>query len=218
MSAIVYTFAGGIHHRQFYWGHKEIMIPVYKSFEDALNADKSVDTVVNFASSRSAYSSTLDMLRFKQIRHITIIAEGVPERDTRDLIRRSKRMCVTILGPSTVGGIKPGCFRIGNTGGRLDNIVDCKLHRPGCVGFVSRSGGLSNELSNIISRTTNGVLEGMAIGGDRYPITTFMDHLLRYQNDPNCKIMVLLGEVGGTLEYEVANAIKQKLITKPVIG
>jgi ATP citrate (pro-S)-lyase len=53
------------------------------------------------------------------------------------------------------------------------------------VAYVSRSGGMSNELNNIISRNTNGVVEGVAIGGDRYPGTTFMDHLIRYQNDPD---------------------------------
>ena len=53
------------------------------------------------------------------------------------------------------------------------------------VAYVSRSGGMSNELNNIISRWTNGVYEGVAIGGDRYPGTTFMDHIMRYQRDPN---------------------------------
>lgn len=69
---------------------------------------------------------------------------------------------------SQVGGIKPGCFKIGNTGGMLDNILASKLYRPGSVAYVSRSGGMSNELNNIISRTTDGVYEGVAIGGDRY--------------------------------------------------
>lgn len=66
-----------------------------------------------------------------------------------------------------VGGIKPGCFKIGNTGGMLDNILASKLYRPGSVAYVSRSGGMSNELNNIISHTTDGVYEGVAIGGDR---------------------------------------------------
>ena len=71
--------------------------------------------------------------------------------------------------PLQVGGIKPGCFKIGNTGGMLDNILSSKLYRPGSVAYVSRSGGMSNELNNIISMNTNGVYEGVAIGGDRYP-------------------------------------------------
>jgi hypothetical protein len=60
-------------------------------------------------------------------------------------------------------------------------VLASKLYRPGSVAYVSRSGGLSNELNNIVSRNTNGVYEGIAIGGDRYPGTTFMDHLLRFQ-------------------------------------
>lgn len=66
---------------------------------------------------------------------------------------------------------------------------------PYSVAYVSRSGGMSNELNNIISLNTNGVYEGIAIGGDRYPGTTFMDHILRYQDDPNVKMIILLGEV-----------------------
>ena len=63
------------------------------------------------------------------------------------------------------------------------------------VAYVSRSGGMSNELNNIISRTTDGVYEGVAIGGDRYPGTTFMDHIMRYQENPEIKMIVVLGEV-----------------------
>lgn len=66
----------------------------------------------------------------------------------------------------------------------IDNIIASKLYRPGNVAYVSRSGGMSNELNNIISRNSNGVYEGIAIGGDRYPGTTFMDHILRFQSDP----------------------------------
>ncbi len=53
-----------------------------------------------------------------------------------------------------------GCFRIGNTGGMLDNVVACKLYQSGSVAYVSKSGGMSNELNNILSRVTDGVCEG----------------------------------------------------------
>ena len=63
------------------------------------------------------------------------------------------------------------------------------------VAYVSRSGGMSNELNNIISRNTDGVAEGVAIGGDRFPGSTFIDHILRYEADPSVGMIVLLGEV-----------------------
>lgn len=214
---MVYPFTGD-HRQKFYWGHKEVLIPVYKKMQDAMTKHKDADVMVNFASLRSAYESTLEVLEYPQIRTIAIIAEGIPENMTRKLIQAADAKNVAIIGPATVGGVKPGCFKIGNTGGMLDNILHSKLYRPGSVAYVSRSGGMSNELNNIISKATDGVFEGVAIGGDRYPGTTFMDHIMRYQNDPDAKLIVLLGEVGGTEEYEVCEALKDGRITKPMIA
>ncbi|KAI2804006.1 hypothetical protein BLOT_008146 [Blomia tropicalis] len=215
--AMIYPFTGD-HKQKFYWGHKEILIPVYKNMSDAMKKHPDADVLINFASLRSAYDSTIETLQYPQIRSIAIIAEGIPENLTRKMIRQAHDKGVTVIGPATVGGIKPGCFKIGNTGGMMDNLLSSKLHRPGSVAYVSRSGGMSNELNNIISRSTNGVYEGVAIGGDRYPGTTFLDHLIRYERDPDAKMMVLLGEVGGIEEYEVCKAIKEGQITKPLVA
>ena len=65
---------------------------------------------------------------------------------------------------------------------------------------------------------TNGTYEGIAIGGDRYPGTSFIDHLLRYEADPGCKMLVLLGEVGGIEEYRVIEAVKSGAIKKPIVA
>ncbi|KAG0219144.1 citrate synthase [Mortierella sp. NVP41] len=204
VAAMVYPF-GGAHVQKFYW--------------EAIAKFPEVDTVVNFASCRSVYDSTREIFKHsKQIRTISIIAEGVPERRARQILWEARERNVLVIGPATVGGIKPGCFKIGNTGGMMDNIVSSKLYRAGSVAYVSKSGGMSNELNNIISRTTDGVYEGVAIGGDRYPGSTFIDHLLRYEKDPGCKMLVLLGEVGGVEEYRVCEAIKNGTIRKPVIA
>ena len=56
--------------------------------------------------------------------------------------------------------MQAGAFRIGDTAGTLDNIVHCKLHRPGSVGFVSKSGGMSNEMYNVLARASDGLYEG----------------------------------------------------------
>ncbi|KRZ62354.1 ATP-citrate synthase [Trichinella nativa] len=199
--AMTYPMTGD-HKQKFYFGHKEILIPV----------------LINFASLRSAYDATVEALQFPQVRCIAIIAEGIPENFTRKLITRAEQAGVTIIGPATVGGIKPGCFKIGNTGGMMDNIMASKLYRPGSVAYVSRSGGMSNELNNIISQVTNGVYEGVAIGGDRYPCSTFCDHLLRFEDDPKVKMMVMLGEIGGVEEYKVCELLKNGKIKKPLVA
>ncbi|KAK5164704.1 hypothetical protein LTR04_001710 [Oleoguttula sp. CCFEE 6159] len=217
VAGIIYTF-GGQFVSKMYWGTSETLLPVYQSVEQAMAKHNDVDTVVNFASSRSVYSSTMELLEYPQIRSIAIIAEGVPERRAREILHVAKKKGVVIIGPATVGGIKPGAFKIGNTGGMMDNIVASKLYRKGSVGYVSKSGGMSNELNNIIANTTDGVYEGVAIGGDRYPGTTFIDHMLRYQADPECKVLLLLGEVGGVEEYRVIEAVKSGRINKPIVA
>ncbi|KAM0717190.1 hypothetical protein Q7P37_007042 [Cladosporium fusiforme] len=217
VAGIIYTF-GGQFVSKMYWGTTETLLPVYQSTANAMAKHPDVDTVVNFASSRSVYQSTMELMEFPQIKSIAIIAEGVPERRAREILHVAQKKGVTIIGPATVGGIKPGAYKIGNTGGMMDNIVASKLYRKGSVGYVSKSGGMSNELNNIIAQTTDGVYEGVAIGGDRYPGTTFIDHMLRYQADPECKVLVLLGEVGGVEEYRVIEAVKSGVITKPIVA
>ncbi|POS84340.1 Citrate synthase [Erysiphe pulchra] len=217
VAGIIYTF-GGQFVSKMYWGTSETLLPVYQNVEKAMAKHPDVDTIVNFASSRSVYSSTLELMEYPQIKSIAIIAEGVPERRAREILHIAKKKNITIIGPATVGGIKPGSFKIGNTGGMMDNIVASKLYRKGSIGYVSKSGGMSNELNNIIANKTDGVYEGVAIGGDRYPGTTFIDHLLRYQADPECKILLLLGEVGGVEEYRVIEAVKKGIITKPIVA
>ncbi|XP_047214791.1 ATP-citrate synthase-like [Girardinichthys multiradiatus] len=216
VSALIYPFTGD-HKQKFYWGHKEILIPVYKNMSDAMKKHPDVDVLITFASLCSAFESTMETMQVNAIRTIVIIAEGIPEAHTRKIIKAADEKGVTLIGPATVGGIKPGCFKIGNTGGMLDNILASKLYRPGSVAYVSRSGGMSNELNNIISCNTDGVFEGVAIGGDRYPGSVFTDHVLHYQDTPGVKMIIVLGEIGGTEEYKICQAIKQGQITKPVV-
>lgn len=204
------------YHKAFY-GTSEIMIPMYRKINEAKKHHPNADVMVNFASFRSAYPTTMEAFEEPGIRTVAIIAEGVPERRTRELIAVAHKHNKIIIGPATVGGIAAGAFKIGNTGGMLDNIITAKLHRPGSVGFVSKSGGMSNEVYNIIARNTNGLYEGVAIGGDRYPGSTLLEHCLRFEANPDIKMLVVLGEVGGTDEYDIVEALKAGAITKPLV-
>jgi ATP citrate (pro-S)-lyase len=218
VACMVFPFSGN-HYTKLYWGTEETLIPVYTSIGEAVRKHPETTIMINFASFRSVFETVNEALDYsEQIKTIAIIAEGVPESQTRQIIRRADSLHVGLVGPATVGGIKPGCFRIGNTGGMLDNIIMSKLYRPGSVAYVSKSGGMSNELNNIISRNSNGVYEGVAIGGDRYPGSLFLDHILRYNDNPEVKMIVLLGEVGGVDEYAVCEALKSGRVTKPLIS
>jgi len=217
VDAMVFPFSGN-HYVKFYWGTEEVLMPVYTTTKEAVQKHPNASVFVNFASFRSVHETSMEAMNYSNLKTIAIIAEGVPEQQTRDIIKVAEKKGVGIIGPATVGGIKPGCLRIGNTGGMLDNIVMSRLYRPGSVAYVSKSGGMSNELNNIVCRNSDGVYEGVAIGGDRYPGSRFLDHFLRYQDDPNAKMLLLLGEVGGIDEYDLIDAVKKGRITKPVVA
>jgi len=217
VAAMVFPFAGD-HMQKCYWGQKETSIPVFKDLGNCLRKHPDVSVFINFSSFRSAFVTSMEALQFEQLRVLCIIAEGIPEQQTRKLIREAAKKGVTIIGPATVGAIKPACIRLGNTGGMIDNLLAAKLYRPGSVAYVSKSGGMSNELNNVIARHSDGVCEGVAIGGDRYPGTRFIDHVMRFQDDEAVKIICLLGEVGGSDEYEICSALESGRITKPVVA
>ncbi|RWW55992.1 hypothetical protein BHE74_00037327, partial [Ensete ventricosum] len=114
--------------------------------EAACSAHPTADVFINFASFRRlvilllfAAASSMSALKQPTIRVVAIIAEGVPESDTKQLIAYARANNKVLIGPATVGGIQAGAFKIGDTAGTIDNIVQCKLYRPGSVGFVSKS-------------------------------------------------------------------------------
>ena len=232
VSAIINPFSRSNTSQFFYWGTGQIRVPVFGSIEDASKAmnsiseaeisashnekvclqdqkSKSISCCINFASSRSAFaSSKLIIEHFSQLSSLVVIAEGIPERYTKLLIREAQKRKFTFIGPSTVGGIRAGAFKIGNSAGMPDNIITCSLYRLGYVSYVTKSGGLSNELNFLIHQYADGVCEGIALGGDRYAGSTFSQHLLRFQHDPQCKVIIVLGEVGGIEEYSICDLIQ----------
>ena len=203
---------------KFFWGGDEVMIPLYKTTAEAQEAQPQADVLLNFASFRTAYDVTMEALDLGGFRVMMITAEGIPERLARKMNAYAREKNVTVIGPATVGGMSPGAFKIANVGGTIENIVNSKLHRAGSCGLVTRSGGLFNEVCNIIALNADGIAEGVAIGGDRFVGSVFIDNLLRLENNPDVKYMILLGEVGGTEEYKVIEAIKAGKLTKPIIA
>jgi len=204
--------------QKLFFGQEEIAVPVHGSIPSACKTHPTADVFINFASFRSAYASSMEALKQPTIRVIAIIAEGVPEADAKRLIAFARANNKVVIGPATVGGIQAGAFKIGDTAGTLDNIIHCKLYRPGSVGFVSKSGGMSNEMYNVLARVTDGLYEGIAIGGDVYPGSTLSDHVLRFNNIPQIKMIVVLGELGGKDEYSLVDALKQGKVGKPVVA
>lgn len=196
-----------------YFGDKPYIIPQYNTIEEAYHSHNTCDTLLNFASFRSAGQVAIQASKYFNTVHI--VAEGIEERLTRSLKAKEGGI---IIGPSSVGAITPSMFKIGNIGGSIDNIITSKLLRQGSVGLITRSGGLFNELAMLIAQNSNGIAQGVAIGGEKYARSTFLEVLKRYETDPSVKFNVIIGEVGGDLKIEVADAYIRGDLSKPIIG
>ena len=216
--AAIVSPTSGSRYGKFFFGSSEVLLPIYKTKHAAVAAHPQASVLLNFASFRRASRISSESLQLPGIRTIMITAEGMPERHARALKLQARALGKTVIGPATVGAIVPGAFKTANIGGTIENILACKLHRPGACGLVTRSGGLFNELAHTIALNADGIAEGVAIGGDRFAGSGFLDHLLRMQRNPQIKYLLLLGEVGGTEEYRVIEAIQDGRISKPMIG
>ncbi len=216
VAGIVHPGRSGYH--KAFFGEKEILIPIHDTLTEALRKHPQADVLINFASFRSTFVPAKEALESATIRTVIIVAEGVTERQTKELIALAAKNNKTVLGPSTVGGIAAGRFRIaGYAGGKIEHILQAKLYRPGSVGLVSKSGGIMNEMFSIIARATDGIYEGVAIGGDVYPGSTLLDHMLRFEAIPEIKMIVGMSELGGRDEYEIIRAKEEGKLTKPIV-
>jgi ATP-citrate lyase alpha-subunit len=203
---------------KLFFGDTEILVPVYPDIS-SIKKNSSIDTLINMASFRSATDATWEAIKSNFFKNIVIIAEGIPEREIREIIAYNESNSkLRIIGPATAGAIASGALRMWNSWGSLDNIVASGLYKKWSVGFVSRSGGMSNEMYRVIGNRTDGIHTGIALGWDRFVCSSFRDIVLEYEKNPEIKMIVLLGEVGSRDELEVGELLELKTISKPVVA
>jgi succinyl-CoA synthetase alpha subunit len=121
---------------------------------------------------------------------------------------------VRIVGPSSMGIISPGIGKVGQIGGEDPRGVFSK----GNIGVISKSGGMSSEVSWILTKNGIGQSTVIGIGGDILEGTTFTDLMEEFEKDPGTNAVVIFGEIGGTYEEEAAEMIKSGKFTKKVVA
>jgi succinyl-CoA synthetase alpha subunit len=143
------------------------------------------------------------------IRLVVCITEGVPMMDMTRVMPYLRERGVRMIGPNCPGLITPGSCKVG--------IIPGNICSPGRVGLVSRSGTLTYEVVNHLTRNGIGQSTCVGIGGDPIIGTNFLDVLRAFQDDPGTDAIVMLGEIGGTDEQKAAEFVRQH-VTKPVVG
>ena len=186
------------------FGSQFVSVPVYKTLKEATANHPESNTVLVYIGANRAYGGCMEALDNPSIKFVSMITEGVPEKDAKLLIKHSKKVGKLLNGPSAIGIMSAGECRLGVIGGEYNNLKLSKLHRQGSFGVITKSGGLSNEIMWMLSQFADGSTTTIGIGGDAYPCTDFVTYLEMFEKDPKTKAVVIVGEMGGDLEEKAA--------------
>lgn len=218
--SIMAIIAGGRGSESYFFGKREVRIPVFTHASDIDDLIKKTATLfLNLSSGRRVFDSTVDILQ--EVPYLlggVIFAEDVPEKHAIDLYNHVTRFEKFIIGPASVGLLIPKVVKLGAIGG-VDprQLIDSRVFTPGNTAVFSASGGMTNELIRIVAQSNNRLSFALAFGGDRFPVITPQDAFLLAQDDPNTEKIVYFGELGGIDEYEIATLLREGKITKKVI-
>lgn len=188
-------------------GTKVENIPVYDFVSEAL-VNHQIDAAISFVPPQFSKDSCLEVIENK-IQFLVITAEGIPDHDVVEILQFASLKGTVILGPGSAGVISPGKCKLG--------AHPPQMYKEGHVGIVSKSGALSYEIGKTLSENGIGQSTVVAIGGGPFWGLKQSDILSMFEADLETTMIVLLGEIGGTMEEDTAIVIK-KHITKPVIS
>jgi len=181
--------------------------PVYDFIKEAID-NHDINAAISFVPPAYCKDSCLEAIE-NNIKFLVISTEGIPEHDVVEILQFAVNKGTRILGPGTAGLISPGKCKLG--------VHPPQLYIKGHIGVISKSGALSYEVGKTLTENGIGQSTVVAIGGGPYWGLTQLNIIKLFQEDNETKMIVLLGEIGGTMEEDAAKFIKEK-VNKPVIA
>ena len=181
-------------------------VPIFNSVSDAKKATGANASVI-FVPAAFAADAILEA-SFAGIELVITITEGVPVRDMIRVMPIARQNGTKLIGPNCPGLITPEECLIG--------ILPGNIFKKGNIGLMSRSGTLTYEVVNMLTESDMGQTTCIGIGGDPVAGLYYQELLELFENDPDTKGIVLIGEIGGDAEEQAARFIKEK-VTKPVV-
>lgn len=182
-------------------------VPVYEFVADAIK-EHTIDAAISFVPPKFAKDSCLEIID-GGIKFLALTTEGIPDHDVIEILAYAKSKGTRILGPGTAGIIAPGKCKLGAHPGRM--------YMEGNVGLVSKSGALSYEVGKTLTEAGIGQSAVLAISGGPIWGMTQKDIIELFNEDEETEIIVLLGEIGGSMEEEAAEFIAAH-VKKPVVS
>jgi malate-CoA ligase subunit alpha len=192
-------------------GQTHLDRPVFNTVKDAVRAT-GAEASLAFVPPPYAADALMEAAD-AGLRLVCIITDGIPSQDMmrvkRYLRRYPKERRTTIVGPNCAGIISAGKAMLG--------IMPSNIYLRGSVGVVSRSGTLGYEAGAQMKALGIGITTSVGIGGDPINGSSFLDHLMLFEEDPDTKAVIMIGEIGGPQEAEAAKWVRQNM-KKPVVG
>ena len=182
-------------------------LPVYDSVREAKERTDATASIIFVPAAMAA-----DAIREAAeagMELIVCITEGIPVQDMTKVVPYVRSKGATLIGPNCPGLISPGQSKIG--------IMPNGIHRPGHIGVVSRSGTLTYEVVDQLTREGLGQSSCVGIGGDPVIGQTFTDVMKRFNEDDETELVVMIGEIGGNAEQQAAQYVREHF-TKPVVS
>jgi succinyl-CoA synthetase alpha subunit len=189
-------------------GQEVLGVPIYNTVKEA-KEERGVEASIIFVPAPFYYSAIHEALE-NGIRLVVGITERVPVRDTLKLLKEAKEKGANIIGPNTPGIIVPPRFKMG--------IMPTQPFKKGSIVVFSRSGTLTYEISNYLSKDGLGIYVAIGIGGDPINSTNFIELMEMVKDNPEVKGVVVIGEIGGEAEERVASYIVETDYPKPVVS
>ncbi|HUF11088.1 MAG TPA: succinate--CoA ligase subunit alpha [Rhodothermales bacterium] len=188
-------------------GQMHLGRPVFNTVIDAVEKEYANASVI-FVPPAFAADAILESVG-AGIQVIVCITEGIPVADMIPVYQSVRKAGARLIGPNCPGVLTPGQAKVG--------IMPAMIFKPGSIGVVSRSGTLTYEAVDQLTRQGLGQSTAVGIGGDPIVGSRFVDILELFEADPATEAVVMIGEIGGSAEEEAAVFIEQKM-TKPVIA
>jgi len=192
-------------------GQTHLNRPVFNTVKDAVKAT-GAEASLAFVPPPYAADALMEAAD-AGLRLVCIITDGIPAQDMmrvkRYLRRYPRAQRTTIVGPNCAGIISAGKAMLG--------IMPSNIYIPGNVGVVSRSGTLGYEAGAQMKALGIGITTSVGIGGDPINGSSFLDHLMLFEQDPDTKAVIMIGEIGGPQESDAARWVKENM-SKPVVG
>src|SRR5918998_2269677 len=150
------------------------------------------------------------------VRLVVIVTERIPRFDVAQMVELAALRGARIIGPNCLGLIRPGVAKMGGIGGPARDAA--KAYQPGSVGVMSRSGGMTTEISSTLTAAGLGVSTAISIGGDAIIGSTYAELMPLFENDPQTEAIVIYSEPGGRMEAELARWVKENESRLPIVA